>query len=96
MPKTEQNNKYKLTCQDKLSKYLIAIPIKDLTANEVSTQLVERIITIFRIPNMIVAYQETNFISDVFKRIYKLFKISKISTTAYHPESNGALERSHK
>jgi Integrase core domain. len=34
--------------------------------------------------------------SDVFKKICKLFKITKLKTTAYHPESNGALERSHK
>jgi transposase InsO family protein len=34
--------------------------------------------------------------SDVFKRICKLFKIEKLCTTAYHPESNGALERTHK
>ena len=45
---------------------------------------------------MIVTDQGSNFMSDVFKRICKHFKISKISTTAYHPESNGALERSHK
>lgn len=29
------------------------------------------------------------------KKISKLFKIKQIQTTAYHPESNGALERSH-
>jgi transposase InsO family protein len=34
--------------------------------------------------------------SEVFKRICKLLKIEKIHTTAYHPESNGALERTHK
>ncbi|PNF43128.1 hypothetical protein B7P43_G18013 [Cryptotermes secundus] len=33
---------------------------------------------------------------DIFKRVCKLFKIDKICTTAYHPESNGALERTHK
>jgi hypothetical protein len=34
--------------------------------------------------------------SDIFKRVCKLFKIDKICTTAYHPESNGALERTYK
>jgi hypothetical protein len=32
----------------------------------------------------------------VFKWMCKLFKIEKLCTTAYHPESNGALERTHK
>jgi hypothetical protein len=34
--------------------------------------------------------------NDVFKRICKLFKIEKICTTAYHPESSGGFERAHK
>lgn len=29
------------------------------------------------------------------KRVAKRFRITQIKTTAYHPESNGALERSH-
>jgi hypothetical protein len=34
--------------------------------------------------------------SELFKRVCKLLKIEKIHTTAYHPESNGAVERAHK
>jgi len=32
----------------------------------------------------------------MFKNMCKLLKINKVQTTAYHPESNGALERSHR
>ncbi|KAL0128576.1 hypothetical protein PUN28_003731 [Cardiocondyla obscurior] len=32
----------------------------------------------------------------MFKQTCKLLKIEKIQTTAYHFETNGALERSHK
>ncbi|KMQ90281.1 enzymatic polyprotein endonuclease reverse, partial [Lasius niger] len=34
--------------------------------------------------------------SEIFKNTCKLLKIEKIKTTAYHLESNGALERSHR
>ena len=34
--------------------------------------------------------------SDLFKRLCKLLKILQLNTTAYHPESNGWLERTHK
>jgi hypothetical protein len=34
--------------------------------------------------------------SKIFKECRKLLKIKKINTTAYHPQSNGALERSHR
>jgi hypothetical protein len=33
---------------------------------------------------------------DVLKRLRKLLKVHKINTSAYRPESNGALERTHK
>jgi transposase InsO family protein len=51
---------------------------------------------VYGIPTENATDQGTNFMSDAFKRICKLFKIEKINTTAYHPESNGALERMHK
>jgi len=48
------------------------------------------------IPEKILTDQGTNFLSEIFKNTCKLLKIDKIQTTAYHPESNGALERSHR
>jgi len=35
-------------------------------------------------------------LNKMFKNMCRLLKIDKIRTTAYHPESNGALERSHR
>jgi len=32
----------------------------------------------------------------IFLKTYKLLKIKKIQTTAFHPELNGSLERSHR
>jgi hypothetical protein len=96
LTQTENGMKYVLTCQDNLSKYLVAIPIENQTAESVAEALVKTIILIYGIPNEIVTDQGTNFMSNVFKRVCKLFKIEKICTTAYHPESNGALERTHK
>ena len=57
-----------------------------------ATQLVERIISIFGIPSIIVTDQGSNIMSNLFTRIYKLFQIEKTHTMAYHPESNGSLE----
>ena len=33
---------------------------------------------------------------DMFKRLCKLLRVHKLNTIAYHPESNGALERTPK
>jgi hypothetical protein len=93
---TQTGMRYILTCQDNLSKYIMAVPIENQTAEKVAEAFVKNIILIYGIPNEIVTDQGSNFMGDVFKRICKLFKIEKINTTAYHPESNGSLERTHK
>lgn len=48
-----------------------------------------------RIPKSILSDQGTEFKSNVFKELSKLLKIKQLFTTAYHPQSNSALERSH-
>jgi hypothetical protein len=70
--------------------------MENQTAEKVAESFVKNIVLIYGIPNKILTDQGSNFMSDVFKRICRLFKIEKICTTAYHPESNGALERTHK
>jgi transposase InsO family protein len=70
--------------------------LQSQTAEDVTNAFIRHIILIYGIPTEILTDQGSNFMGDVFKRICKLFNIDKIRTTAYHPESNGALERTHK
>jgi hypothetical protein len=92
---TSEKNKYMLSCQDNLSKYLVAVPLQSQTAEETAEKLVKFIILIYGIPSTILTDQGANFCADVFRRLCTLLKIEKVQTTAYHPESNGALERAH-
>ncbi|KAM0724355.1 Retrovirus-related Pol polyprotein from transposon 17.6 [Formica fusca] len=93
---TTNGNKYLLTFQDNLTKFSKAIPIPNQEANTVSKEFVTKIVLEHGIPEKILTDQGTNFLSEIFKNTCKLLKINKIQTTAYHPESNGALERSHR
>ena len=45
---------------------------------------------------MVLTDQGSNFLSEIFTNVCKLLKIRKIKCTAYHPQSNGALERIHR
>ena len=96
LERCENENKYILTCQYNLSKCLIATTIQNQTVEEVSEALLNKVILIFGIPSSILTDQGTNLRWNIFKRLCKLLKIQKISTTAYQPESNGALERTHR
>jgi transposase InsO family protein len=88
--------KYILTCQDNLSKYLVAVPMYTQTAEEVALNFMLYVILQYGPPCSFVTDQGTQFMSDIFNRLCKLLKINKLNTRAYRPESNGALERIHK
>jgi len=92
---TEDGYKYILMCQDNLSKYLIAIPMIN-QVEEVTLTLLHHIVLLYGITQFIVTEQGSQFMSDIFRRLCKLLKLNKLNTTAYHPDSNGALERTHK
>jgi hypothetical protein len=82
LTQTENGMRYVLTCQDNLSKYLVATALGNQTAENVAEAFVKSIILIYGIPDEIVTDQGTNFMSDVFKRLCKLFKIEKIRSAS--------------
>lgn len=96
LPETETGEKYILTCQDHLSKYLIAIPIRNQETETIARALINHVISIFGIPSIILTDQGSNFMSHVFRKLCRTLRIQKIHTTAFRPQSNGALERSHR
>jgi hypothetical protein len=96
-PLTDKSgNKYILTCQDNLSKFLVAIPIPQQDAETVAKEFVLNIVLKVRAPAQIPTDQGSNFLSDLFKSMAMLLKINKIQTTAFHLESNGGLGRNNR
>jgi hypothetical protein len=95
LPETTKGNKYILTFQDELRKFLVATPIQRQDAETVASKFVTQVILKVGIPNKILTDQRSNFLSKIFKNTCKMLKIKKLQTTAFQPESNGGLERSH-
>jgi transposase InsO family protein len=93
---TDEGHKYVLTFQDELSKFTLAIPIIQQDATTVARAFVEEIILKFGIPQSILTDQGSNFMSEVFRNVCKILKIKRIKCTAYHPQTNVALERTHR
>jgi len=93
LSQTLDGNRYILTFQDELSKYTLAVPIRQQDATTVAKAFVEVALK-FRIPQAVLTEQGSNFMSEVFSNICKILKI-KVKCTAFHPQSNGALERTH-
>lgn len=96
LTETYSGNKYILTMQDDLTKYSRAIAIPNQTANVVAREFATNFICVFGCPESILTDQGSNFMSQVFKDMCKDLKIKKLNTSSYHPQTNGALERSHQ
>lgn len=95
LPETPSGNKYILTIQDNFSKYSDAIPLLTIDSVSVAYALAEEFISRYGCPRAIHTDQGSNFISNIMKTFCKIFKIEKITSTAFHPQSLGSLERSH-
>lgn len=87
---------YLLTTQCELTKFITATPIMNKTTEVVAKAFVENVILNYGVPDKIATDRGSEFMSDLFIKICELLKISKLNSTAYHHQSNGALENSHK
>lgn len=96
LPVSYNGNRNILTFQDDLTKYSEAFPIPNAEASTIAKEYVTKIICKFGVTESLLTDQGTNFMSKVFTEVCKSLKIHKLHTTAYHPQSNGALERSHR
>lgn len=92
----DDGNCYILTLQCELTKYVEAYPLKSKSTVEVARAFVENFILRYGIPKEIATDRGTEFISSTMDEICKILKISQIMSTAYHHQSIGSLENSHK
>lgn len=87
-------NRYVLTLQDELTRYVQAYPIPDKEAVTIAKQLVH-FCQHFGVPKRFHSDQGTEFSNQIIKQLVKFLGSSQTFNTAYHPQTNGALERFH-
>ena len=69
-----------------------AVALKKIDAESVADGLME-VIQHTGIPNELLSDQGSQFMGRVITKPCELLNIKKLKTTAYHPQTNGALER---
>ena len=85
-----------LTAVDRLTRWPIAIPMKDMTTATVVDAFTHGIIASFGIPESVTTDNGTQFTSSVWRQLMETWGIRPHFTTAYHPQSNGLVERFHR
>ncbi|CAA9996130.1 unnamed protein product [Nesidiocoris tenuis] len=88
--------KYILTIVDHFTKYAEAYPLTDISSRSIADTLIRKYFVSHGMPERIVSDRGANFTSDLIKELCQTYGIWKVQTTAYHPQSNGVVERFHR
>ncbi|KAJ8046946.1 hypothetical protein HOLleu_05792 [Holothuria leucospilota] len=95
LPKSRAGHQYILTIMCASTRFPEAIPLRNIKARTVLQALL-KFFTLFGLPKEIQSDQGSNFMSTVFQQMLYELGIDQIKSSAYHPESQGALERFHQ
>lgn len=89
------HQKYAVTIICNFSKYLVIIPISNKEAVNIAKVLMKFILTYGNVKT-ILSDQGTEYMNRVISELTNLLKIEQKSSTAYHHETLGTVERSHR
>ncbi len=87
---------YLLTCVDRFTRWAEAIPMPNQEADTIVKAFVSRWIAVFGAPSTITTDRGAQFESTLFRTLLNFLGCTRIRTTAYHPASNGMVERFHR
>ncbi|MEM7069993.1 MAG: DDE-type integrase/transposase/recombinase, partial [Pseudomonadota bacterium] len=96
LPQTEQGNKYLLVFSDYLTKWPEVFATSDQNSDMVARILTEEIICRHSAPRQLLSDRGANFLSKLVQEICRMCDTRKINTTAYHPQTDGLVERSNR
>ena len=92
-PKSHAGNQYGVVFVDYLTKWPEVFPTSDQTALTIAKLFVEQIICHHGVPAQLLSDHGAVFLSHLFTEICKLLGVEKLNTTAYHPQTDGLVER---
>jgi hypothetical protein len=87
---------YLFTIVDRTTRWPEAIPLNGIAAADCAAALVSGWIQRFGVPSVITSDRGAQFTSSLWSALCSILSISHVQTTAYHPQSNGLVERFHR
>lgn len=88
LPRSKSGNMYLFV--DSFSKFMHIFPIKDATSKAIISLLENKIFLIFGVPEVVIADNGKQFISNLFSEFLDKYKVKKWLVAKYHPQANAA------
>ncbi len=95
LPCSRSGSKYLLTVMCLATRFPSAYPLRTITSRSIVRAL-SQFMSVFGIPRIIQSDQGANFTSHLFQQVLKQLRIKHNLASAYHPQSQGTLERFHQ
>jgi IS30 family transposase len=96
VPVSNKGNNNILVMIEYATRYVIAVPLKDTKAPTIVKKFIKYVINSEGIPSELLTDQGKNFQSTTMKELCKQLGIKQLRTTAYHPQTDGAVERANR
>jgi Integrase core domain/Integrase zinc binding domain len=93
LPTSRRGHKYIFAITDRFSKLKVAVPTADQTASTLALALVDRWITCYGIPIVVLTDNCSNFASKFMAVVTRMLGIKHVYTSSYGPSTNGQIER---
>jgi hypothetical protein len=95
-PSSTKGYVYILTAIDVFSRFLVAVPLRNKTAQTVADALYRNVFCKLGTVRQLVTDQGREFDNELLSCLCERFGIKKLRTSTYHPSANGRVERSHR
>lgn len=96
LDKDIEGNIYILSLQCELTKYVELYPLQRKDTVSVARSFVNNFVLRYGLPKIVATDRGSEFMSETMTQVCKLLQIEKVNSTAYHHQSIGALENTHK
>ena len=93
LPRTKQGNRYAVVVVDYLTKWPEVFATADQSSATIAKVLVEGVMSRHGVPGEVLSDRGKSFLSGLMEEVEALLGYKKMNTTAYHPQTDGLVER---
>jgi transposase InsO family protein len=96
LPAATCGSRYLFTVVDRSSRWLEALPMRDIAVASCADALIAGCISRYGVPAQLTSDRGTQFTSAIWDALCQQLGIQHQPTTAFHPQANGMVERCHR
>ena len=96
LPASSKGHTYLLTMVDRTTRWPEVVPLNNISAQVVADAFVDTWVARFGVPSTVTTDRGTQFTGSTWQCLCRTLGVKHVTTTAYHPQANGLVERFHR